>query len=276
VTEHRSIDDLIERSSLGTPAADQARSRTPDEVVQELRRRHRELEADDHTEQRVMSWSAADAARPAAEPERRVFPQRRVPVPTRGVDLNELRTRVLRNQAQGNETPTRPQDKVLVDHDGKIVMGSDLQPEAARELAEVHQGVFASLEDRVKHDAAVVAKKLPSNAEFARVQGTPGWFYGVESEFGDHYEFFVYFNGSSYQVKVVEPEVEGRFSPHDGHLYEDGRICFGQASGMPTLESAYAKSVLWANGFSAYDAAKRAGRPIPFPFSLNNYPSADP
>lgn len=62
---------------------------------------------------------------------------------TQGVDLNELRTRVLKNQAQGNEEPVRAEDKVLVDSDGKIYTGESLAPGAARELAEVHQGVFA-------------------------------------------------------------------------------------------------------------------------------------
>jgi hypothetical protein len=65
---------------------------------------------------------------------------------TQGVDLNELRTRVLRNQSQGNEAPTRSQDKVLVDSEGKIYTGDSLAPGAARELAEVHQGVFAAPE----------------------------------------------------------------------------------------------------------------------------------
>ena len=62
---------------------------------------------------------------------------------TQGVDLNELRTRVLRNQVQGNEQPARAQDKVLVDANGRIHAGESLAPGAARELAEVHQGVFA-------------------------------------------------------------------------------------------------------------------------------------
>jgi hypothetical protein len=141
---------------------------------------------------------------------------------------------------------------------------------AAVEAAEVHQGIFGGLQERLARDDQTVRRRLPGNAEFAMVQETPGWFYSFENEFGDRYEMFIYFNGSNYQVKVVEPEVEGRYTPHDGHLYEDGRICFGAGGGMPTLESAYAKSVLWANGFSAYVAAREAGSPIPFPFSINN------
>jgi hypothetical protein len=152
----------------------------------------------------------------------------------------------------------------------RVLAGRRTRRGAADELARLHQGTFADAEQRLARDAQIVARRLPANAEFARVQGTPGWFYSFENEFGDRYEMFIYFFGSNYQVKVIEPEVEGRYTPHDGHLYEDGRICFGTGGGMPTLESAYAKSVLWANGFSAYVAAKQAGTPIPFPFSINN------
>jgi hypothetical protein len=53
---------------------------------------------------------------------------------------------------------------------------------------------------------------------------------------------------------VVSPEVEGRFDPHACHLFADGRICLGHTAdgGMPTLEAAYARSVVWCNGFSVY------------------------
>jgi len=187
---------------------------------------------------------------------------------TQGVDLNELRTRVLQNQRRGQELPQVVQEKVLVTRQGKIVMGQE--PGAGRELAEVHQGVFADLAERLRQDQRVAARKLPRDARYDIVDGFHGWWYDVVSELGDHYTLFLYFDGSQYMVKVVVPEVEGRYSPHDGHLYGDGRICFGNDGGMPTLESAFAKSVLWANGFSLYEAAKAESHPIPFPFSLNN------
>jgi len=74
------------------------------------------------------------------------------------------------------------------------------------------------------------------------------------SELGDEYELFLYFDGGAYQVKVVSPDVEDGLSPHDCHLFADGRICLGDLAGggMPTLEEAYARSVVWCNGFSVY------------------------
>ncbi|HOI11762.1 MAG TPA: hypothetical protein PK313_14885, partial [Myxococcota bacterium] len=68
------------------------------------------------------------------------------------------------------------------------------------------------------------------------------------------------------QVKVVFPEVEGKYNPHHGHLFHDGLICWGEPMrvGLPRMDHAYAKSVLWANGFSVFL------RTAHFPFSANN------
>lgn len=81
---------------------------------------------------------------------------------------------------------------------------------------------------------------------------------------GDPYTLFAYNDGSQYQVMVVFPEVAGRLNPHEVHLYSNGCICFGEGVGLPTLEQAFAKSVLWTAGFSAF---ARTGN---FQFSNNN------
>jgi hypothetical protein len=115
---------------------------------------------------------------------------------------------------------------------------------------------------RTLRDAAVVEVKLPATTRQLTVEGARGWLYPVTTDAGDAFELFLYFDGSAYQVKVVSPEVEGRADPHACHLFADGRICFGDGpeGGMPTLESAYAKSVFWCNGYSVY---RRTAR---FPF----------
>lgn len=79
---------------------------------------------------------------------------------------------------------------------------------------------------------------------------------------------FLYFDGAFYQVYVISPKLEDYWSnPHTGHIYPDGRICFGSefGNGQPTLREAFAKSVLWANGISV---ARHGGGQ--FPFSANN------
>jgi hypothetical protein len=117
----------------------------------------------------------------------------------------------------------------------------------------------------VERERAVASAKLPPDTRLLEVDGIWGWLYSFRDELGDRYTMFAYHDGSQYQVKVVEPEVEGRFSPHSGHLFGDGRICLSATlTGLATLELAYAKSVLWANGFSIF---LRTGK---FPFSRNN------
>jgi hypothetical protein len=103
---------------------------------------------------------------------------------------------------------------------------------------------------------------LPGAARRVTVRGASGWLYPIATEQGDPYHLFLWFDGAYYQVKVVSPEVDGGENPETTHLLPGGRLCLGadHEGGMPTLEGAYARSVLWANGFSAW---RRTGR---FPF----------
>jgi hypothetical protein len=116
---------------------------------------------------------------------------------------------------------------------------------------------FASFADgftRVMQDKAQVEAKLPSSTRYVSAGGVRGWLYPVSTELGDAFRLFLYFDGAGYQVRVVEPEVEGRFDPHASHLLPDGRICLSdeEGRGMPSLEEAYARSVVWCNGFSVF------------------------
>jgi len=128
--------------------------------------------------------------------------------------------------------------------------------------SEVHGETFTHRFTRALRDGSIVEGKLPAATRCLEVDGVRGWLYPVSSALGDAFELFLYFDGSAYQVKVVRPVVERRADPHACHLFGDGRICFGEPAegGMPTLEAAYAKSVVWCSGFSAY---ARTGR---FPF----------
>ncbi len=101
------------------------------------------------------------------------------------------------------------------------------------------------------------------------IDDVEGWLYDIVDECGEEYTLFVYHDGSMYQVKVVYPEVEGQYDPHHGHLYPDGTICLSDEGGVSKLEYAYAKSVLWANGFTIFLQTEE------FPFSLNNLEEGD-
>lgn len=101
--------------------------------------------------------------------------------------------------------------------------------------------------------------RMPAETRGVRADGVEGWLYPVTTPCGDQYELFAWFDGSGYQVRVVVPDLWARDDLHACHLFRDARICFGagEGGGLPTLDGAYAQSVLWARGFSAY---RRGGR----------------
>jgi len=115
--------------------------------------------------------------------------------------------------------------------------------------------------ERENRDRFAAEGCLPSSARRLTVAGTTGWLYPVVNDQGDAFSMFVWFDGAAYQVKVVEPTL-GYADPHVCHLFPDARLCLASADGggMPTLEGAFARSVLWANGYGAF---ARTGR---FPF----------
>lgn len=166
---------------------------------------------------------------------------------TRQVDLNEVRNRVMNNRQQGVDLPRSPRRAVYVDNGGNIV--TDPESGQQRNLSQVPQKVFAA---SLMQDRQVVAHKLPPNAQEMNISGVTGWVYEITSELGDNYTMFIFNDGSLYQVMVLFPEVAGRYSVTEGHLYSDGRICLNEEHGYRSLEQAYAKSVLWATGFSVY------------------------
>lgn len=103
---------------------------------------------------------------------------------------------------------------------------------------------------------------LPAQARRVSVQGSAGWLYPVTTEQGDRFRLFLWFDGAAYQVKVVEPVLDSCMDPHACHAFPDARLCLGgdPGGGMPTLDGAFARSVLWANGYAEW---RRTGR---FPF----------
>jgi hypothetical protein len=107
---------------------------------------------------------------------------------------------------------------------------------------------------RVLRDKAQVEGKLPASTRYLDVDGVRGWLYPVTSELGDAFRLFLYFDGAGYQVRLVDPEPEKRFDPHATHVLPDGRLCLSEVAGqgLPTLEAAYARSVVWCNGFSVF------------------------
>lgn len=182
---------------------------------------------------------------------------------TRKVDLNKLCDKLHDAQQTGDTDPTAKSKQVFVDRTGGVKFGDEVPSSETRQLSRVQQDVFA---DRLSDEGRVAETKMPAGTKRMKSRdGTDGWLYGFSCAFGRFYKMFAYWDGSAYQVVVLEPALETKWkSVHSGHLFSNGSICFGSGSGgRPTLESAYAKSVVWANGMSV---ALKTGN---FPFNYN-------
>jgi hypothetical protein len=103
---------------------------------------------------------------------------------------------------------------------------------------------------RLVQEQNVVSDKFPPGTRMVETGGVVGWMYKVESEFGDPYTLFAFWNGSQYRVKMVLPEPESFDVPHVSHYFENGDICLVPGIGLPTMEAAYAKSILFINAWS--------------------------
>ena len=183
------------------------------------------------------------------------------------IDLNRIRAIVHANQRNERANPRNPKATIVVDRDARIHTADELSPDKRRTVSRIQQDTFHA--SRVKREGGIAESFLPENTRrVTSAEGGTGWLYSFENDFLDSYTMFAFFDGSYYQVLVVSPVVEQRYrSPHTGHIFSSGKICMGQGmnSGRRTLQDAYAKSVLWATGFSAM----LHGRLNRFPFNFN-------
>jgi hypothetical protein len=100
---------------------------------------------------------------------------------------------------------------------------------------------------------------MPLNTKELKIEEIIGWNYNITCVIGKTYSLFLYFDGSHYQVKCVFPDVEYEaknympLNPYT-HIFPDGRLCLDPTTqGSPSIEYAYAKSILWATGFSVFE-----------------------
>jgi hypothetical protein len=108
-------------------------------------------------------------------------------------------------------------------------------------------------------EPGVVRDRFPPDTIPLTVGRFDGWGYSFRCAYGDHYEMYIYWDGSLYMVKLVRPYAEyARGTIHAKHLFRDGKICLRSGTvGLPDFEQAYAKSILWATGYSAF---RRSGQ----------------
>lgn len=130
----------------------------------------------------------------------------------------------------------------------------EIGPDDATMTAQIPSKAFAHYPG-LAHDRRVARQKMKIAREksYSRITGFE---YDLRIN-GRRYVLFAYFDppARGYKVMVIEPNVNGKYNPHNGHLFSDGHICFGEKANsqvMDSLESAYAKSVLWAHGFDRF------------------------
>lgn len=164
------------------------------------------------------------------------------------LDLNAIQQATLAAQRNGGQAADK--DRVYVDQNGEVMLGSDVgDPSRAAEV--VGDTFFAR---DLLAEARAIAKMPPS----VKVSdGTyEGYSYSITNRFGDKYDLFIYYHPtySVYRVALVSPRLGGELDVHGGHLYSDGTLCLTKrhGSGYPSMEETYAKSALWTLGASLY------------------------
>ncbi|MEV7519504.1 hypothetical protein [Streptomyces sp. NPDC091371] len=176
-------------------------------------------------------------------------------------DLNAIRDSFFASQSK--KATGQPQD-VYVDREGKVRLGSGGEDDAP--LSRVPQSTFAATgtEARLAREYEVVRTKFPANTYYEDAPGAEGWVYEITTMFHRTYVMCAHFNGTEYQVRLIEPELESLPShdAHGVHLYGSGLICLSErpGSGQPTLQDAYARSAAWALGVDFV----QMGHPFPF------------
>ena len=195
-------------------------------------------------------------------------------------DDRERITNVLENMWQGQSEASLPDEDtddaqgvtaqgeldpngVYVDSEGKLFPGNNTSGSVGRLTKVDRKGLESETPTtaREKRDWAFAREHMPSQTVFKQWRGSDGktrkgFLYRLKCEQGREWILFAYYDGSFYQVNVIEPSLARQIpkSVHAGHLFEDGHICLGSGSdwGRPTLAGAWGKSVYWVECFSLW------------------------
>lgn len=165
------------------------------------------------------------------------------------VDLNAIQAAVL--AAQASEGQVADKDRVYVDQQGEVMLGSDVA-DPTRYSAVVGDTFYAR--DLVA-EAETVRTKLPAAVKVT--DGTyEGYAFSITNMFNDKYDLFIYYHPvyKVYRVALVQPRLGGELDVHGGHLYSDGTLCLTrkEGSGYKSMDKTYAKAAVWTLGASLY------------------------
>lgn len=77
----------------------------------------------------------------------------------------------------------------------------------------------------------------------------------VYCEFGNQYILGYTYDGSEYQVVLIQPEeYVGQHNVSRCHLWSDGKLCLSQLpnTGWRSIEGARARGILWCTAYSLF------------------------
>jgi len=157
------------------------------------------------------------------------------------------------------QSKTTPGPDVVVDKEGKIIVvevsrGGTVS--TSQPVSIVPKDIFAADYYRVSKEQSFVNSKMPSNTYRVDEDGAEGWMYEINTgdPYYENYTMFLYYDSSYYHVKLVEPSYAGKYGVSSCHLFSGGKLCLSSNShgGYASIEKTYAKSVLWAKGFSEF------------------------
>ena len=128
---------------------------------------------------------------------------------------------------------------------------------------------------RIERDRADVKQYMPDNTQQVTVDGREIYVFGKNTAVNVPFRIAIYYdeNERGYCAQLVGPNLKPEWmTPHKGHIFTDGVICFGGDSARTrnTLREAYAKSCLWAEGIAVMIQSALLGDPTHFPFSINS------
>ncbi len=131
------------------------------------------------------------------------------------------------------------------------------------------------MSNRIERDRSDVKAYMPDNTEQVTLHGREIYIFKKNTVVNIPFRIAIYYDQDEggYCAQLLGPSLQlDWMTPHKGHIFKDGVICFGGDSQRTrkTLREAYAKSCLWAEGLAVMLGSALARQSVQFPFSINS------
>ena len=167
--------------------------------------------------------------------------------------LDAIQQAILNGRDNNN---SEPQNTVVVSREGEINT-LDAILDVSQPLSKAQPDEFHN-PTREQTEAEIAAHYMPKNTQKLTTEdGITGWLYRIKCQLKKSYTFFLFYEGTQYQVMLVAPKLERVYQDqHTSHLMHGGYICLGSQAATAGMQEIYAKSVIWATGMSLLMSGK--------------------